>query len=267
MYLPGNPSASKKGKLIHFIGTLTITVFLLCGLIVPAENAEKLKSTRPGPDQKNGKKSGNLKPSRVSFYRITIFFPVAMGEDPNQFYVVSLEDTDPRKSIKLFDMETLSYVKTVYEHPEFDVAGAVTDTLTGKYAGAFFYDDRLQYALSDQEIQKHVEAINAHFDEKANVKLVGWSTDRRRVVVYVTAYDIAGSYYIYDVKERDLKLLIHARSQLQSQLNSDARILNIATRDGQSITAYHYFPKNKRSRSPLLVMPHGGPHAAGLFRL
>ena len=162
-------------------------------------------------------------------------------------------------------MNSLSYVETVFEHPIYDVGGAINDTQSGGYMGAWYYADRLRYDINDPDLQKHYDAVNAYFDDEANVHMIGWNREGSKAVVYITAHNISGSYYIYDIPTRDLKLLSHARPDLQSRISSDATIRKINTRDGESITAYHYYPENAPQGRPLLVMPHGGPHLRDYF--
>jgi len=50
------------------------------------------------------------------------FYPVAPTDNEKQFYVMSNEDDDERRSLKIFDIDKEEYIKTVYEHPEYDVA-------------------------------------------------------------------------------------------------------------------------------------------------
>ena len=75
------------------------------------------------------------------------FRPVASAELPGQYYVISKEDEAPRRTVKIYDLNTKSYVKTVYEHPLYDVGGVMTNLQTGAYAGVWFYKDRITYDL------------------------------------------------------------------------------------------------------------------------
>ena len=194
------------------------------------------------------------------------FWPLASTENENQFYVLSQEDEYPRHAIKIYDVEQKAYVKTVFEHPEVDVGGALFDIDTGDYAGAWFYEDRLQYAINDAVQQKHYDAINKFFDDKANIRIIGFDDAGSKAVVYVTNYSSAGSYFIYDYKKRFLEKLFDREPDIAGKTESDARIIKIPTRDGEVITAYHYYPENQMNTSaPLLVMPHGGPEARDYF--
>lgn len=193
------------------------------------------------------------------------FLPVAPTDNPTQFYVISREKTDPRRSVKVYDLATNDFVSVAFEHPEYDVNGAVSNPSDGSYLGASFYKDRLDYKFNDSQLQKYFKGIDRYFDNEANIEFLGWNADRTKIVVYVTAHNRAGTYYLYDTLSKSISEILDSRPKLQSGLNSDARVLEIPTRDGQSITAYHYFPKGQMTGKPLVVLPHGGPHVRDYF--
>lgn len=193
------------------------------------------------------------------------FYPVALTDNENQIYVKSLDDDEARHSIKIYDIETKSYVRTVYQHPTMDVGGVMLSRGTGDYMGVWFYKDRLTYDLTDKRLQKHYDALNKYFDSEYNVRLLGFNSAGTKAVAYVWGHDYPGSYYIYDFEARNIDKLISTEPELESKLSSDGRIINIPMRDGKSITAYHYYPKGKQAGAPLIVMPHGGPHSRDKF--
>jgi dipeptidyl aminopeptidase/acylaminoacyl peptidase len=188
------------------------------------------------------------------------FWPIAPTDNPTQFLVLSDEDDDPRRAIKIFDLETETYVKTVYEHPSVDVGGALLDYKTGDYAGAWFFEDRLQFVANNPRLQTHYKAMNKYFDNQANISLRGYSEDGTKAVVYVSGNNIPGAYYVYDFASANLKLIFRTDPSLQDRLGSELDVLRIGMRDGQEITAYHRYPAGKKHANlPLLVIPHGGP--------
>ena len=194
------------------------------------------------------------------------FYPVAPTANENQFYVITEDDEDDRRSVKIFDTETQQYVKTIFEHPKYDVGNVITSINTGDYQGVWYYADRLKYVLKDTKHQKHVVALNKYFKDKANVNLIGFDKTGNLAILNASSPNSAGAYYLYNYEKRQVTLIVENEPQIEAALNSDGDVLSIPMRDGEAITAYHYYPKDqKRSKLPLLIMPHGGPEARDYF--
>lgn len=194
------------------------------------------------------------------------FYPVAPTDNENQFYVISEDETEDRRSVKIFDLETQEYVKTVFQDPKYDVGGVILGVDTGDYQGVWHYEDRLKYTFLDSQKQKHFRALNKYFKNKSNVRFIGFNEDGNVAIIHANSPDSAGAYYAYDFQKAKIELLVRNEPYVDDALNSDGDVLSIEMRDGQSITAYHYYPKNKKMGSlPLIVMPHGGPEARDYY--
>lgn len=188
------------------------------------------------------------------------FWPIAPAPESGQFYVMSNEDDAERRSIKIFDIKSQKYVKTVYEHPTVDVGGAMLDMQTGEYAGAWFYEDRLNYSFVNPTMQKHYKGLNTYFGDKENIDLLGFNSSGGKAVIYVTSPNNPGEYHVYDTVKKQVTRLFSRREDMGERLASTTEILKVPTRDGNEITAYWTYPVGKKnSKAPLIVMPHGGP--------
>jgi dipeptidyl aminopeptidase/acylaminoacyl peptidase len=220
----------------------------------------KIQVYKPvGPDAEWKKiKSFKLKPDETEDEYD--FWPIAPTDNPDHFYVMSNEETDKRRSVKVYDMVSETYIRTVYEHPKVDVSGPLLDLQTGEYAGVYYYEDRLNYDFVDKSMQKHFNALNKYFDNEHNVSVLGYNEDGTQAVFYVTSPNNPGEYHIYDFDKKFVELLFERKPELGSGLPSRTDALNILTRDGQKITGYHTYPNTGAGPDiPLLIMPHGGP--------
>lgn len=188
------------------------------------------------------------------------FWPIGPAEKPGQYYMISREDEAARRSIRIYDLNTKSYVKTVYEHEKYDVGGPFLNHQTGDYAGAWYVGDRLTYVLNDEKQQKHIKALNAYFENKENVQIIGYNAGGTQLIMYVSAPNNAGEYYLYDFKARSVERLFRRNTNMPDRLPSKTEILSVPARDGQLITAYHTVSTSRPiANQPLIVMPHGGP--------
>ena len=225
----------------------------------------KIKIFAPGDEPGSWEKIREFKIKPDDGLEDSQFYPIALTKNENQIYVIADEDSDPRRSIKVFDLKTKNYVRTVYQHPEMDVGGALLNIETDDYMGAWVYEDRLKYFLEDPTLQKHYDALDKYFKYEANIRLIGYDSQGTKAVVYVSSHNKPGAYYIYNFAAKSLEELVSSEPTLEDKLNSSGRIMQIPLRDGATISAYHYYPTGRQSGAPLLVMPHGGPHVRDTF--
>lgn len=193
---------------------------------------------------------------------------VAPSDDPFRYYVITQGEGDERRSIKVFDIRTNEFIKTVFSDPVHDVSGGYVDPETGQYAGAQIWRDRVEYEFLDSVLTEHWTVINAYFGDVFNVTLTGFSEDGRVAVVYASAPNHPGGYYLYDFESRSVDFIIATHKALPDELDSTTDILAIPTRDGQSITGYHTKPGEKSlptEGNPLVLLIHGGPESRDVY--
>lgn len=172
------------------------------------------------------------------------FFPVAPTNSPDQLYVLSDEEEYERRAIKIYDLKEQKYVETVFEHEIYDVSDAFLDIATGEYAGAWYYADRLQFQFINNKSQAHYKALNQFFDNEANVDVLGFNNSGSKAVIYVSAPDIPGEYYIYDLSTVNIEPIMIRKPDLSATKFGKAEIINIPMRDGETITAYLTHPSS-----------------------
>ncbi|GLQ21793.1 alpha/beta hydrolase family protein [Algimonas porphyrae] len=193
---------------------------------------------------------------------------VAAADHPDQFYVEVEGEDQSHRAIKIFDVRTNRFVKDVFSDPDHDVGGTLINAKTGDYAGAYLWRDRLEYHLVDTDLQTHMDRVNAHFGDRANVIIAGFSEDRRRALAFVSAPNDPGGYYIYEFDDQSLTQIVSAAEAIPSELPSRTDIVSIPTRDGQAITGYHTRPLQNGepvTAAPLIVLVHGGPESRDYF--
>ncbi|MGB3455456.1 MAG: alpha/beta fold hydrolase [Litorimonas sp.] len=193
---------------------------------------------------------------------------IAPAEAANQYYAAVEGDALERRAIKIYDVATDSFVRDVFSDPNYDVGGGLVDPETGQYAGAWLWRDRIEYRLEDKRIAKHLKAINGYFGNEWNVSMLGFSGNGMLAVVYASAPNNAGGYYLYDFEKRHVGLIFDRVDALPADLGSKTEILSVPTRDGQALTAYRTVPTQLAAAgesAPLIVLVHGGPEMRDTF--
>lgn len=193
----------------------------------------------------------------------TAFWPLARSSRAEEMYVLTTPPGEERASIALYNLKTGEISGPIFEHEEYDLSGGLIDPHTGEFFGAWYIDDRYQTAFLDENLQKHMNGINAFFDDDANVRLVAASKDFKRLALVVTSPTIAGEAYAYDRINNELLPLFHTRKKLQNELLAEVEMLTVTARDGMQFRAYLTHPSGigTDQKAPLVVMPHGGPSA------
>lgn len=180
--------------------------------------------------------------------------------------MIADDETDKTSSIKIFDIKENNYVKTLFEHPDYDVRGAILDIADRTYLGAFYYDDRYRVELENKKLQAHYDGLNKYFNHRANVRILAFSKDGSKSVVYVSSPEEPGTYYYYDLASTNIAPILHKRNHLRNTRFGFAEIKKIKMRDGSLITTYLTHPATgKTADAPLIILPYGGPHQPDYF--
>lgn len=111
---------------------------------------------------------------------------------------------------------------------------------------------RLHRSLSETLAGQYVDFIN--FTEDGNGLLLHAYSDRN-----------AGDWYIFNRTSNTLKLVVKARNALQPAQMSERRMVTFQARDGLTLDGVLTVPNTaaKGTRLPMILLPHGGPHADG----
>lgn len=193
---------------------------------------------------------------------------VAPTGEPDEYFVKVEGESFETRSIKVYNIRTDTFVRDVYSDPDHDVSFALIDPETGDYAGAATWRDRIEYTLVDETLQQHLSAINSYFEDSWNISMIGFSNNGGLALVWATAPNDPGGYYLYDFEKRHVSSLISSYENMPLELDAKTRVLSIPTRDGQTITGYHTMPGpsvSDEGSAPLVVLVHGGPEARDVF--
>ncbi|TNE41296.1 MAG: S9 family peptidase [Alphaproteobacteria bacterium] len=186
-------------------------------------------------------------------------WPLAFGQEPTTQYVRARVNGEDRFGIYLYDVEKDEYLRKVFDHPEFDIEGAVLSS-QGTVLAGIYYDDRLQIMSDQARLQGDIDWLNQQFGNDANVMPISMSSRHSRGLVFVSSPTIAGDYYLFDRSRRQLSVLFQTRPDLGPGVLSATEIMSYQARDGLPLKAYVTHPHGNRLKSaPLIVMPHGGP--------
>jgi acetyl esterase/lipase len=148
------------------------------------------------------------------------------------------------------------------------------------YAAA---DTDVEWAYFDDDDQLYGVQINRHYPEFVpliedhpltvvkgalqnnfpahTVSLVSKTEDNQKFIVRLSAPNDPPSFYLFDVSTGSLRFLMHMFPNVEGKLLASTDGISFKARDGQVINGYITTPPVGEAPFPLIVMPHGGPHA------
>ena len=148
----------------------------------------------------------------------------------------------------------------IYENPRVDIDGFQADN-QGNLLGVIFTDDHEELLWLDPALEAIQARIDAVLPGTVN-RIASMSDDRARLLIWSSAANDPGAWYVYDGKSGTASLLARPHAALAGKRLSQVSAVRYAARDGLEIRAYLTLPAGRDPKGlPLIVMPHGGPFA------
>ncbi len=143
-----------------------------------------------------------------------------------------------------------------------DVAidGVEVDRDTGHAVGGGRSVDKHDYVWFEPTRDTVWQSIKAAFKNATDVDVASWSEDRKKVVVKVFGPAYGAGYFFLD-------MTAHTAFPIAPEYDGITQIaeekwIEYKAADGRTIHAYLTLPVGRDPKNlPLLVLPHGGPHA------
>ncbi len=190
--------------------------------------------------------------------------PIAFAEQPNRVYgwhsvsggpaaLVSSDPDGQQRSVlasdPFYDVDDLQWGPAPFA-PFAARLGPGQPAL--RYVAPDSAQAQLHRSLSQTLAGQYVDFIN--FTEDGNAVLLKAYSDRD-----------AGAWYIFNRPTNTLKLVIKARSALPAARMSERRMVRFQARDGLTLDGVLTVPATAAQGAPLpmILLPHGGPHADG----
>lgn len=193
--------------------------------------------------------------------------PMGFGKDPGILYVEA--DHEGRDAVFAVDLSSPDLKRTLkLAHPERDVdGGLMRSALTGDVIGIRAESDDSQRAeIWDPKVRLLARAIDKALPERYN-RLLAFSADENRYMVYSSGNGIPGEYYLGDRASGDLFLMAETHPQLPAGQMARKRAVVIKSRDGLDLRSYLTLPRTVARDAatpaaplPMVLLPHGGPH-------
>jgi dipeptidyl aminopeptidase/acylaminoacyl peptidase len=163
-----------------------------------------------------------------------------------------------RFAVYNYDFATDTRGAMIFEHPEVDVTDAIFSP-EGAVDGVAYEDDRPRVHWLNPAMAELQAMIDRAFPGKSNT-IVNRSRDGIRILIFSSAADDPGTYYVFDRAARRMELFASPYDGLIGHAFAPVRAVSYRDRAGVTIHAYLTLPPGRPEHGlPLIVLPHGGP--------
>lgn len=188
------------------------------------------------------------------------FDPQFFSFDNQHLFGVSNIGRDKAAAIE-FDPESAKEVRVVYENPDVDVERLSYSRKRKVLTLATYKTWKQQIVFFDratEDAYKYLEQQLPGYD----VARLGSDKEEGKFVVVLTGDRTRGSYYLYDIKSREIQKLADLGPWLKADQLAEMKPIEYQSRDGLTIHGYLTLPKGRDPKNlPVVVNPHGGPWA------
>ncbi len=175
------------------------------------------------------------------------------GED-GEFYELSAVD------------RTSGAREVIFTREGAEVTGAIYDPWTREVVGAYWFDGEDKQTFFEPEMETIRARIRERFVD-GDARVISWSRDRRRMLVYGELFLDGGGYYVYEPAADRLVLIAMRYPEIARSAGFGVRqAINYPARDRTRIPAFLTLPAVEETRNmPLVVLVHGGPSSRDTF--
>jgi dipeptidyl aminopeptidase/acylaminoacyl peptidase len=166
---------------------------------------------------------------------------------------------------RMLAISSAGEVEVIAQDARYDMESAILEPRTNTVVGVHWIEDLPRQRFFDPGLELAAERARAYF-RNGYAELVNWSQDRQRFVVFAENGRDAGAYYLFDLQANSMRSIGRRYPELTTPAAlGDRQSITYPARDGTRISAYLTAPEGAGRNLPLVLLPHGGPHARDQF--
>ena len=189
----------------------------------------------------------------------TEFSPLFFTFDNKNLYIRHNLGKD-KAMISVFDPREKKFISDLYSHPEVDLASLHYSKKRKVLTRISYTTWKTKYHFLDPVFEDFFKEIKTLFPN-LEVSVISLNREENIFVLYSYSDRDHGTYWLYDIKQKDLSKIASPRPWLKSTQMAETKALSYKSRDGLTIPAYLTLPQGVKKDRPLpvVVFPHGGP--------
>ena len=174
--------------------------------------------------------------------------------------IVVTDAVTGRFAVYNYDFATDTRGEAIFEHPTADVSSVLVAD-DGSVQGVSYEDERPRIHWVNPDYRRVQATLDRALPGKLNL-VIDSSADEQRLLVWSSAADDPGPYYVFDRAARRLEPFMSPYGGLIDRSFAPVRPISFRGRDASEIHGYLTLPPGREPRGlPLVLMPHGGPFA------
>ena len=144
-----------------------------------------------------------------------VFTPMLFTFDNKNLFILSDIKRD-KQAIQIFDPREKKILSTIFYHPEVDVSDLTYSKKRKVLVSAWYTTWKLERHFFDSSYQSIFEDLKSKFPKK-EIRLDSRNREEDLFVIFVSSDRNPGSYYLYDVKNKELKKIADARPWIKEE--------------------------------------------------
>ena len=187
-------------------------------------------------------------------------FPILLAGDTQR--ALTIQRADGFNALYAFDLDALEAKTVIHAVPGYDIDSVMLNASGTAPAAINYTSDRARVHWLDPALAE-IQAMLDKAVATQTARIVSFSRDQRRMMVWVGDASYPGSYYFYDAAGGGtMRRFAFVNEAIRSERLSTVSTYRYKARDGLSIEAVLTLPKGREAKDlPLILLPHGGPQA------
>ena len=184
-----------------------------------------------------------------------------LGFGPGGGKLLVTELLDDRLAVYQLDLADQEEKELVFAHPKVDVGGAIEWPRSNRLVGFWYETDRYRREFFDAEAAAIQQVVDKSLPGTIN-KVVGSARDDKLLLIAAHSDVLPPEHYLLDLDSKALSKVGAIAPELAKAPLAPMRSVKITTPDGVVLPGYLTVPVGAEPKNlPLVVYPHGGPHA------
>ncbi len=183
--------------------------------------------------------------------------------ESNDLAYVSTNLNSDKTEIVLYDLKNKKTIKRLFSNENYDIDNiSMSRSKKRNYELDFYsYNGEKEIIIPVSEYFKKLHRKLSSKFSTNNFEVVSQTTKEDKYLIMVFSDILYGQYYLYDVKNNNIKLLEDLMPKLTPDTMAPMTPISFTTRDGLDVHGYLTLPLNaKKGKTPMIVNPHGGPY-------
>lgn len=187
-------------------------------------------------------------------------YPAGYDNSTGEVYLIK-EEPGTTDSLVAWNREKQTGRK-VFQHPITDISGLLTHPETQVPLGVYLNPDypTAEFFAEDKSFTPFYRGLRKAF-EGYHTRFTSFTRDGKLGVLEVSGDRLPGDYFLVNLKTKKVDFLTSSAPWLDPNTLNPMRAEAFQSTDGLRIGTYLTFPNDRKVDLPMIVMPHGGPHA------